>query len=64
MEPITTRTRILCPECKGHKVMMYDICAELAELYGWRLEREERPCETCSGEGIVEEVKTIEYKRI
>jgi len=55
MAVTTSCTRILCPDCKGFKEIMYgDI---------WE-ERELRPCETCSGEGIVIEVKTIEYKRI
>jgi UDP-N-acetylmuramoyl-L-alanyl-D-glutamate--2,6-diaminopimelate ligase len=47
----------------GATAIVCDVFPEVL-LYGWRSEMEERPCETCSGEGIVEEVKTIEYKRI
>ena len=59
--PKTTYTRILCPECKGSKSMMYDV-VKTDNTFGY--ERMLLCCQTCSGEGIVEEVKTIEYKRI
>ena len=46
--------RVICPECKGTKVMLYPVLP-----YD---EREELPCNTCGGEGMVE--KIIIYKRI
>ena len=47
--------RILCPECTGEKVQMYVVEFD---------EREEQPCHTCGGEGIVFEITKTQYKKL
>lgn len=46
-----TVKRIICPECQGRKWNMYYNKAEDCQ--------EQRDCETCDGEAIVIETRTI-----
>ena len=47
--------RIICPECKGEKRVLYYNETEYLN--------EEQPCGTCEGEGIVISVTTIKSLR-
>lgn len=55
ISPGTTHRPILCPECNYRKVMLY------SNKVG---EREEQPCHTCQGEGVVNMIITISYEII